>query len=172
MDETSGAYFDWLYSQVAPANNWNPVRSRRQLLEVLIGIDFTWTVPNDDNRVMDALELRGEVVRPYPDPDDSVNFLEMLIALSRRAAFMSEKDSDIWFWHILSNLGIEHLTDEDPFSRIEVSHITEIVHNVIERKYGPDGQGGLFPLDRARIDQTRVELWYQLSAYLLEGKGP
>jgi hypothetical protein len=38
---------------------------------------------------------------------------------------------------------------------------------VINRTYGPDGSGGLFPLHKPHIlDQRRVELWYQMQYYL------
>ena len=31
-----------------------------------------------------------------------------------------------------------------------------------------NGTGGLFPLKRPRVNQRRVEVWYQMSEYLME----
>jgi hypothetical protein len=39
---------------------------------------------------------------------------------------------------------------------------------VIWRTYDRRGHGGLFPLQRSNRDQRRVEIWYQLSEYLLQ----
>ena len=38
----------------------------------------------------------------------------------------------------------------------------------VERRYKRSGEGGLFPLKNAAKDQRKVEIWYQLSSYLLE----
>lgn len=176
MDKITDAYFDWLYALVLPMTTVkNPSRSYSQLLEVLINIDFNWTVPNDDNRVMDALELRYEFVNSPPiSQNQTCTFLEMLIALSRRASFQSSGDVDDWFWHILSNIGIgRQFSDDDRFSLVLMDDLEERVYRVIFREYDEDGSnGGLFPLNHPVQDQRKVELWYQLAAYILEGKGP
>jgi hypothetical protein len=37
-----------------------------------------------------------------------------------------------------------------------------------KREYFPSGKGGLFPLENPREDQTKVEIWYQMHAYVME----
>ena len=81
------AYFNWLVSQIEIPNG----KSYTYLFERMHSLEFVWTVPHDDNRIQDALDLRvefkyesnlrGEIKTP-------VSILEVLIALSRRVAFI------------------------------------------------------------------------------------
>ena len=52
------------------------------------------------------------------------------------------------------------------------SRIGEIIDETLDmicaRTYGRNGYGGLFPLHKATSDQTKVEIWYQMAAYLSE----
>jgi hypothetical protein len=45
--------------------------------------------------------------------------------------------------------------------------IDDILTRLIERTYKPNGEGGFFPLPQTDEDQTKVEIWYQMSAYIL-----
>jgi len=165
-------YLPWLYSQVGAwsVKERNPARTHWKLLRQLYAIEFVYLIPNDDNRAADGRDLRyewSEEARIYADPiwlDHGCSFLEMLIALSRRLAFEGDGQPHLWFWHLLENINLAHCNDRDPFDAHEVD---EIVHTVIWRTYDRNGQGGLFPLRRARKDQRYVELWAQMNAYLL-----
>jgi hypothetical protein len=97
----------------------------------------------------------------------SCSLLEVLVALSRRAEFESEKDAYTWFWQMMQNVGLRDFTDAvyDDWVREEV---LETMARVIDREYGNDGAGGLFPLQNPDQDQREVELWYQMSSYLIE----
>jgi hypothetical protein len=44
----------------------------------------------------------------------------------------------------------------------------EIFERLIWRNYAPNGEGGFFPLENPREDQTQVELWYQMNSYVNE----
>jgi hypothetical protein len=46
--------------------------------------------------------------------------------------------------------------------------VEDILDTCIWRTYQPDGQGGFFPLAWPEEDQTKVELWYQIAAYIDE----
>ena len=46
--------------------------------------------------------------------------------------------------------------------------VADAMAAIIWRTYDSNGYGGLFPLRNPREDQRKVELWYQLNAYLLE----
>lgn len=131
-------------------------------------------VPNDDNRVEDGKELRFTFVREQGTDGVDVYWLElgcstleMLIALADRASFETSKEPGHWFWFFLRNLGLDKYTD---------AHWTPHINAIVDRKldrliyrtYSPTGRGGLFPLRSAVEDQRKVELWYQMSAYLLE----
>lgn len=128
-------------------------------------------MPNDDNRMEDGKELRQEFLYEFKVDDTWMNepcsVLEMLIALARRLAFEVNGDTDEWFWHLMYNLGLEQYTD-DVFNHVVAEDVDDILDTFLDRKYGHNGEGGLFPLEETRADQTEVEIWYQMSTYLLE----
>ena len=165
-------YLRWLYSQVASTRYRMLSRTYWNLLRHLYSKEFVWVVANDDNRAMDGIELRDEFAGLYLEFVDEdwmqlgCSVLEMLIAISRRLSFESgERASREWFWHLLKTLGIDSYSDavEYPFDKVD-----DAVNTMIWRTYSASGKGGLFPLRHPREDQTKVELWYQLNAYLLE----
>jgi hypothetical protein len=165
-------YLTWLYQQVAPVRFRNPTRTFWSLLRLLYVKEFIWFVPNDDNRVADGKALRYEFVQD--EGFEHVNeewlnmgcsVLEMLIALSRRLAFEDGGEPRGWFWHLLRNLGLNEYNDANPPNPREVNNILDVL---IWRQYDRDGNGGLFPLRNANEDQKYVEIWYQMSAYLLQ----
>ena len=167
-------YFEWLYSQVASAKLKNPARTYRSLLGQLYVKEFVWIIPNDDNRLEDGRDLRHEFIIEQGLEhvseqwlDMGCSMLEMLIGLSRRLSFEAEGEARDWFWHLMDNLGFMHLNDRD-WSEEHEGFVGEILDTVIWRTYMPDGHGGLFPLRHPEEDQRDVELWYQLSAYILE----
>jgi hypothetical protein len=165
-------YLDWLYGQVVEVRPREPFRTYWTLLTQLYRIEFTWFVPNDDNRAADGLELRREWMAEFGIESDrdwfelGCSFLELLVGLSRRLAFETEAPPDYWFWHLLDNLGFLEFNDANNDYKGEF--VNRRVKAVIDRKYAYNGQGGLFPLEHCSKDQRTVELWYQLSAYLLE----
>ena len=168
-------YFRWLYAQVSNVKLKNPSRTYWSLLRLLHMKEFVWFIPNDDNRLEDGRLLRFEFVELHElhdvDPnwmDLECSMLEMLIGLSRRLWFEDDMPVDEWFWHLMENLGLNGLTDRGGWSEQDVD---EILDAVIWRTYEKDGRGGLFPLVEPKEDQREVELWYQMSEYLLENGG-
>lgn len=167
-------YFEWLYSKIGAVRNRNPARSYWSLAKHLYTKPFEWTIPNDDNREADGLDLRNEfqveaqileVSHYWRELDCSV--LEMLVALSRRVAFESSGEPGDWFWKFLENLGLRQFTDDNYRDEV-LQDIENIVDRFVQRKYEWNGVGGLFPLDYPHKDQREVELWYQMSSYLAE----
>lgn len=164
-------YLSWLYDQVGGVRVRNKSRTYWDLFQQMYNKQFIWIVPNDDNRVQDGLDLRYEwsLESDIPQPPEWTNhgcsFLEMLVALSRRAAFEGEGHPPTWFWHFIDNLGLHECTDRPKYNQRMVD---EILDDVIWRTYKPNGHGGLFPLRYPKHDQRDVELWYQMSEYLLD----
>ncbi len=165
-------YLRWLYSQVASVKTRIKARTYWGLFRQLYTTEFVWFVPNDDNRVMDGQQLRYDFLEAsgISAVDENwmnlgCSFLEMLIALSRRLAFEGGGEPLEWFWQLLRNIELQDYTDAQVLPTDEVS---EKVNTVIWRTYKRNGIGGLFPLRRTRQNQTEVEIWYQLNAYLLE----
>lgn len=169
-------YFVWLYSQVGSVEIRDPSRTYWSIIKRLYTKEFVWFVPNDDNRSEDGKDLRREFLReerPILVRQAGKNewlrmgcsVLEMMVGLSRRLAFEADREPRDWFWEMLDNLKLSSYRDSD---RIPEDRVDEILDRLIFRTYRSDGVGGLFPLDDPHEDQREVEIWYQLSAYLLE----
>lgn len=175
-------YFLWLYSQTRSPKHKNPAMTYWSLARQLYDKEFIWIIPNDDNRLEDGKELRYEFLEStgLDDPDGiwsnlGCSMLELMVAISRRLSFMDmhEGDPSNWFWHILDNVGLRRYNDKSyDVEAEEHAHkfmiIDEILDRVIWRTYDYNGRGGLFPLEEPAQDQTEVELWYQLNAYIME----
>lgn len=168
-------YFDWLYSHVGSLKARNPNQTFFSLTRQLHQKEFIWLIPNDDNRIEDGKELRGQFlkeahIRPRTvDPvwlDYGCSVFEMLLALSFRLGFQDEAPPKDWFWKLLDNLELATYSDK-VYSPYIQAIVDEKLDRLIWRNYEPNGQGGLFPLPQTNLDQRKVEIWYQLSAYLL-----
>lgn len=176
MDEPlDELYFRWLCSQVTNVKLKNPARTYWSLLRQLHSKEFVWIIPNDDNRLEDGRDLRDEFIyeQELKDVDPEWNnlgcsMLELMIGLARRLNFEDDAPVDEWFWQMMDNLELRGFTDKSKYTEQDVD---EILDDVIWRTYSRNGRGGLFPLKHAHEDQREVELWYQLSAYLLENGG-
>lgn len=167
-------YFDWLYSQVCSVRWKSPARSYKNLFHIFYTKEFVWLVPNDDNRVEDGRDLRYLFLE---DEDIGVHqrdchwmvlgcsVLEAFIALAKRFAFETDRDESDCFWELLENIGLNNLND-----RVDISFddVEDTLDRVIWRTYEYNGNGGLFPLFNSEQDQRKIELWYQLSAYIFE----
>lgn len=175
-DRVDDRYFEWLYGHFAAVSNRNPARSHWELARHLHSREFVWLVANDDNRVEDGKELRMMFV--HEQGTDGVDAywlelgcstLEMLVALADRASFKTSKEPGHWFWFFMHNLGIDK-HDDAHWTQAAARHVDRKLDQLIYRTYSPTGRGGLFPLHSAVEDQRKVELVYQMSAYLIEKK--
>jgi|SRR6478609_4869518 len=166
-------YLTWLYSQIGSVKLRNRSKSHWSLARQLFKKEFVWFVPNDDNRVEDGRDLRFEflVANGLTAEEEwlsmGCSMLELLIGLARRLTFEMEGEPRVWFWHLIETLDLFQYNDR-VYDAMAEEKIDEALNRVIFRTYEADGRGGLFPLRRPPADQREVELWYQLSAYLLE----
>ena len=167
-------YFNWLLQLIEPVRNINPARTHSLLAEQMFKTPFRWSVPNDDNRIEDAKELREEFLDHYSVDEkwlnQEANVLEVLVALARRVSYEGGGEPDEWFWKLVSNLGLWQFTDES-YSDWVAEQVDVALEIFMDREYSHNGEGGLFPLESTNADQREVELWYQMSYYLLEGHG-
>lgn len=168
-------YLEWLYEQVGLKGPSN--RTHWGLLRQMLSKEFVWIVPNDDNRVEDGRELRYEFVKAArlrrvrgSWMGMGCSFLEMLIGLSRRLSFEADGEPPEWFWILISNLRLSKYDDNyyEPENIHKFMNIDRKMEKVIWRTYDYTGNGGLFPLANPEENQTEVEIWYQMNAYLLE----
>jgi hypothetical protein len=168
-------YFVWLYGLIGSTRITDPSQTYWELARRFYQTPFYWFIHNDDNRAEDGKELRFEFLSAYQiiEHDNSwidkeCSIFEVLIALSRRVAFESYGEPHEWFWLFVKNLGLDKYTDAVWNRQFELE-TNDVLKRFVQRKYGRDGTGGLFPLRTSTHDQRRIELWYQMSAYLLEG---
>lgn len=165
-------YFDWLYRQVADPDQdltfWD-------VLRVLYKTEFVWIVPNDENRIADGRALREdflkkERIRLRRSEQNWIelgcSMFELMVGLAIRLESQADKGkAHYWFWELMDNIGLGGFNDS---VEVPVSHVEEVLEMVIQRYYKKNGYGGFFPLENPQQDQREIELWYQLSAYVLE----
>lgn len=176
--EVQNEYFEWMCDLVCDEENLKKV-TYHQLMRRLHEIDFEYTIAMDDNRAEDGTDLRyrfayeksysGPMIAAYLD-DRPCSVLEMMIALSIRCEDRIMCDPDVgdrtgqWFWNMIVNLGLGGMTD----AKFNIEYVDMVIRRFLDRKYRPNGEGGLFTIDRPRQDMRTVEIWYQMSAYLEE----
>ena len=171
----SDPYFKYLCRLVKKGNPDG--ESYHFLMLQLYQVTFYSIRPNDDNRERDGEHLRDEFIEKYPDEEvDYVvacSMLEMLIGLAYRMEGIIvgepfEKTMSECFWLFLNNLGLDLMDDHTYLHHNVDVEVDEKLRIFVNRGYERDGNGGLFPLNRPKRDQTKIEIWYQMSDYLLE----
>lgn len=171
IEPLENVYFNWLCAKVVDDREQNINLTYWKLLKKLHTTEFVWMLSGDDNRAEDGKELRTEFLLLYEIPDDpewreliGCSILEMLIAFSRRAGFMSGSSDKDWFWKFIENLGLTECDD----GHINEKLVDDILEVFVWRTYEYDGAGGLFPLRKPEADQRDVEVWYQFCDYLVD----
>lgn len=165
-------YWIWLRKLIGandPESEWSHYFA---LLWALHTTEFYATVEMDENRAEDGKELRT-YFKEATGKDSSVidgpcSVFEMMVALSRRydgevGDINAQNVPDI-FWGMVKRLNLYEM-DDDHFDQEKVS---SILMSFLDRTYEKDGFGGLFPLVNPREDQRKVEIWYQMQAYIIE----
>lgn len=171
-------YFEWLCEMIHVDQG---DKSWWILMKDLHNKKFYSLIPHDENRAWDGLELREDYMRElwhpeYIDIEGDCSVLEMLIGLARRMDFEtsdpyedSSNDKTVfWFWEMIDNLGLMPFDDESYVENHGMYFVNKILSKLVDRKYTRRGIGGLFPLMHSKKDQRQVEIWYQMSEYLME----
>lgn len=176
-DEINNLYFRWLFDTVC-RNRFSKHISYKKLLMHLHTIEFRYKLASDWNRSEDGKDLRRRYAlsHDYVDSPEVItnalegpcSVLEMLVALAIRCEESIMDDPQYgnrtgqWFWSMIANLGLSSMVDER-FDKETVDHIIRIF---LDRKYDPDGRGGLFTIRNSPKDLRRIEIWTQLCWYL------
>lgn len=193
IHELTGMYLKWLTSQVWINYRHNSPTKYDDLMQMLWEKPFVWTVAKDDNRVEDALEQRylfltdeelridfnlmhkkfGDSGMLHSVADfrkQECRVLEVIVALAKRLCFAEGSDTGWWAWRLIVNLDLHKM--RDPITPAKRRRVDDILDTLIWRTYERDGSGGFFPLAYPQSDQRKVEIWYQMSAYLAEFGNP
>lgn len=165
-------YFKTLYGLVSPTRDQAPSSSRYILCSILHQTEFIPWIRMDEDRALDGLTLRHTY---NVGSDEPCSMFEMLLALSKRIVYQTEGlvdwEAKDWFWLMLDNLGLFELNDEALTSMsgpLHENQVHQALKRLNDRTYEYNGTGGLFPLAQTEQDQRKVDIWYQMSAYLLE----
>lgn len=177
--ELEDLYFEWLYSKVKSTKVVNPKRTHWSFLFQLHEKDYIWFIPNDDNRYMDGVALRGDFLAEHNVSKEVIfmhdrpcTMLELLIALAERYAFMAGGEIRDRFWRMIENLSLGDISDYGYDLEPELyDKVDDALDAIIWKTCEYDGSGGIFPLMHNVKDQRKVELWDQLCAYILEEEG-
>lgn len=177
-DKIRAEYFQWLCGLVGMDE---PDHSYWTLARILHRRNFYWSVDNDGNRWEDGVRMRliFEDETNYSDYsclDGDCSILEMLIALAIRIAdtLGTGDNGDIqwWFWRLIENLWEEDMVLLEDGELILGDYTDYLFCQKLDiwldRRFRRSGKGGLFPLRHAKKDQRKVEIWYQMQAYLME----
>ena len=167
-------YFDWLYELVCKQRYSNRI-SYKKLLTHLHNTVFRYSILKDQNRAEDGICLRYRFTDEYYSIKDAEKYLkgpcsvlEMMVALAVRCEENIMDDPNIgdrtgqWFWEMIGNLGLGSMND----TRFDIIYVDEVISKFLDRKYSPDGRGGLFTIKNCDCDLRKVEIWYQLCWYL------
>lgn len=165
-DNLNNSYFEWLYSLVCAGKPYF-----RKLLRHLHNIEFRYLLEMDENRAADGVALRYRYVYETHNPcgdHGPCSVLEMLVAMVLRCEEQIMDDPAIgnrtgqWFWTMMINLGLGPMVDD----RYDPRYVDEVINRLLNREYGPTGEGGLFTIRNPRRDLRDVEFWHQLLWYL------
>ncbi len=177
-NELSSEYFRWMCRLVADDKR---ARTYTRLLGLLDNTIFTYTasVPMDENRIEDGINLRYRFGRDCNYRDSTVatfldcrqcSVLEMMIALAVRMEEHIMEDLElgdrtgIWFWGMVESLGLSWADN----THYDNNDAERLVTQFLNRDYNPNGKGGLFTVQRPARDMRNVEIWYQMNWYLGE----
>lgn len=179
-DRIANEYFEWLYDLMS-VDSYSEGVSFRKLMIRLHETEFRYSIPRDQNRAEDGIDLRYRFALTYEykyEPemvmdilgDDYCSVLEMIAALALRLEETIMDDPSIgnrtkqWFWNMIVNLGLGSMTND----KFDVKYVDYVLARFLDREYEPDGRGGLFTIKYSDVDMRDIEIWAQLNRYVNE----
>ena len=172
-DIITNDYFNWLCDLVC-GDRYSEQISYKKLLMYLHDTPFRYSIPRDGNRAEDGISLRHRFACDYVCIDDAdlylidpCSVLEMMLALSIRCEEIMDDPNmgdrtTQWFWSMITTLGLGSMTD-DLFDK---KYVKYVIKRFLDRKYEPDGTGGLFKVRNCSDDLRSIEIWVQMLWYL------
>lgn len=176
-------YRDMLMAQAEEGAHEVTLTRYHLLVQKLMSIPFIVTLERDQNRVMDALDMRNRLCAGYGgvanlvvEPDQASVF-EVMYTLAEKMSdstrsFVADNSVAYWLIRIFDNLGLADLSD-DVFEALDGFEVTDrAIDFAMERQYDALGNGGFYPLKNTarnrKRDMPNVELWYQMQYWLGE----
>ena len=172
-DKVKSDYFKWMYDLMCEGRFAKTI-TYYQLFTFLHDTEFIYSIPHDENRAEDGIELRYRFCSLHDCEDleycldGPCSVLEMMVALAIRCEerIMSDPEKGDrtaqWFWSMVRSLGLSSMTDYNYNEWL----VNDVITRFLERDYDPDGNGGLFTIKQWDRDARDAEIWHQLMAYL------
>ena len=191
------SYFNYLMSLIS-SDEVNAAQEYYNLCLLFFETPFTVLNPMDENRSCDGADLRERWLDNIGVKDERikleyandialmpVSFLEVLVALSVRVdkdiLAMPDKPfmASEFFWDMVNNLvkygtfgnkyhkASDILTDEQWCVFVE-DNMKAAIKKVLTRTYHEDGKGGLFPMNKPKTNQRKMDMWANCMQYVSE----
>ena len=176
---TSSTYIEWLVKDKLGLTDkeW---KNYNFLCNSLAKIEFIAIHPLDENRAEDGMELRSQFSDEtglYLDGSSGLtvkcSMLELIAALAIKVENRIMRNISIgdrtskWFFVMIDNMGFTKMTNNNWKYDYE-DIVRKTCETIINRDYGSNGVGGLFPLKNDSKNWTNEEIWVQCMAFLRE----
>ena len=163
-------YYQWLLERIDGYKY--PYYDYSLLLHELHSIEFKWVDARDSNRADDGIKLRWiymdeqNIADIFYKEGIPCSVLEMLIGMSYRCHTQIDDRMSVaeLFWIMIENLDLMRCTDDN----FNGDYVRQQIRNWLDRVFRWNGSGSPFPLRKARYDQRKVEIWFQMCGYLNE----
>ena len=176
-----GDYVTWLIgpSNLRLANSIDP-NSITNLIVLLSNVQFDCTLHSDSPRVEDAFTLRDEYVEQAGSLESSdrrlygpASVLEVLVVMAIRFDMEvygdpGEPKPDVLFLGWLNNLGI--VVPDAEWSVENSNNILSKLSKWMQRSYGDDGKGSIFPLKSVTFGFSESDMWRQMHIFYYENQ--
>jgi len=161
-------YLDYLYRNSLGSN----ITEYKTVFALMADEEFKALVPNDENRILDALQMRKSIIEQTGwNIEGPISLLEVIISLCNRLyqEVLSVPLTEINIKPLLSDMfnssGLISYNDNIMQNSYEkYNEAYTIIYNINNRKYRCDGLGGLFYIPGTTM-MPMTELWYQAMWY-------
>lgn len=125
-----------------------------ELASVWDELDFTWYIPEDEDKAIQALRMRDEYCYEtgMPSPRQApASFLEVFVSITDTLTAMLYQDRESFTKSILLNAGARSFSDDWRLPSEIHEEALNIAERVMYRTYSRNGTGGLFRIPGADI---------------------
>ena len=161
-------------------------RGYLRLCQNMMEYHFFPILEMDENRCYDCRELRRDFVDDYDYEEEEYGdildgiygeygtMMELLVVLAEKMDYDladSQYEAGVgkWFVEMLQNCGLIHSCNEQyELDENMEREVNDILDTINYRKFGWDGEGGLFPVRCPKHDQRYSELVVQMNDYIEE----
>lgn len=174
LDDVRNSYFKWMCDLVC-GDRFADEISFSKLLMHLHNTEFRWIHARDKNRAEDGKSLRYRFGLDLDIPsyitdelDGPCSVLELIVAIALHIEERIMDDPMVgnrtrqWFWGMITSLGLGSMHND----RYDRQYVDDILKRFLDRRYEPNGKGGLFTVKNHEYDMRDIEIYGQMCAYV------